>query len=308
MMARSLIRAVTGIMLVFLLSLLAGFTYAHFSIRGERPMMPPVEAILALEHEADRPIRLRWINTASQRDPEGGIVHSAFVLEWEDGRSLLVDTGMSAEAAVEFGRPAELLLGSDPTVVGRPIDDALGGARERLAGLVFTHLHTDHTQGIELLCPPGASEFNVYMTLAQLERPNYTTRTGLEPVENASCANPVPLVDEGLARLTGFPGVRVIRAAGHTPGSQLIVFWVGEQDPMGYVLAGDVVFSFDQIAEDRPKPLIYRVMITPEADVQLGEVRRWLHTLSRDHGLVVVPSHDIGHIESLGLARYYATE
>jgi glyoxylase-like metal-dependent hydrolase (beta-lactamase superfamily II) len=305
---RSLIKAVSGISAVFLLATLAGFTYAHLSIRGERPMLPEIEDVLALRHELDRPVRLSWIKTASQRDPTGAIVHSVFVLEWEDGRTLLIDTGMSAEAAVEFGQPAEWALGSDPTQVGRSIDEALASARDRVVGLVFTHLHTDHTQGIELLCPSGAGPVDVFMSRAQLERPNYTTRMGLEPVQKAPCAKLVPLADEGLTPLPDLPGVGVIRAAGHTPGSQLIVAWVGKGKPQGYVFAGDAVFAFDQIEEDRPKPLVYRVMITPEADMQLGEVRRWLRVIARDHDLVVVPSHDLAHIESLELEEFFTAE
>jgi len=305
---RSVVKALMGVLAISLLFLLAGLTAAHLSIRSERPMMPAMEEVLSLKQEEDRPTRLRWINTATQHGPDGTIVHSVFVLEWEDGRALLVDTGMDAEAAVAFGKPMESLLGSDSTIVGRAIDEALAGGRERVVGLVFTHMHTDHTQGIEHLCPPGAGRLDLYMTPAQFERPNYTTGSGLEPVINAPCANRISLRDEGLARLPGLEGVGVIRAAGHTPGSQLIVAWVGKDKPRGYVLAGDVVFEFDQIAEDRPKALVYRVLITPEADMQLGEVRRWLHVLSRDHGLVVVPSHDFAHIESLGLAKYSAAE
>ncbi len=305
---RSVVRALAGVSAISLLFLLAGMTAAQLAIRSERPMLPELEELLSLKQEEDRPTRLRWINTATQHGPDGTIVHPVFVLEWEDGRALLVDTGMDAEAAVEFGKPAESLLGSDPTIVGRPIAGALASARERVVGLVFTHMHTDHTQAIEHLCPPGAGRLDLYMTPAQFERPNYTTEMGLEPVENAPCADRIPLRDEGLARLPGLAGVGVIRAAGHTPGSQLIVAWVGKDEPRGYVLAGDVVFAFDQIAEDRPKALVYRLMITPEADMQLGEVRRWLHDLSRDHEFVVVPSHDLAHIKSLGLAEFSATE
>jgi glyoxylase-like metal-dependent hydrolase (beta-lactamase superfamily II) len=285
-----------------------GWTFAHFAIRAERPMLPPVTEVLALAQDEDRPTRLRWIDTSTQEGLDGTIVHPVFVLEWKDGRVLLVDTGMDAEAAVEFGEPAEWLLGSEPTVVGRPIDEALAGTRKRLVGLVFTHMHSDHTQGIKLLCFPEAGRFDLYMPPAQFERSNYTTRIGGDPVENAPCASRIPLPDEGLGRLPGLAGVGVIRAAGHTPGSQMIVAWVGRKNPRGYVLAGDVVFEFDQIPQDRPKSLLYRLLVTPEADVQLGEVRRWLQTLSQDHALDVVPSHDLAHLQSLDLAEFIAIE
>ncbi len=297
-----------GVVAFLLVVALGGLSCAHIGIRRERPTLPAAEQVLALKAEADRPVRLRWINTASQSGPVGAIVHSVFVFEWRDGRVLLVDTGMDGEAAIAFGRPAEWLLGSDPTVVGRSVDEALGSARERLVGLVFTHLHSDHTQGIEHLCPSGAAPFDAYMTRAQFERPNYTTRIGLAPIEKAPCVRRAPIADEGLVRIPGQAGVGVIRVAGHTPGSQVVVAWVGDDEPRGYVLAGDAVFEFDQIPEDRPKPLAYRLLITPEADTQLAPVRRWLHALSRDHGLVVLPSHDLAHLEAIGLPAFEAEE
>lgn len=300
----SILKGVAVVLSLLLLFLLGGLSCAQIGIRQERPAMPDAAELLALSRESDRPIRLSWIKTATQSDPDSTIVHPVFVLEWSDGRTLLVDTGMSAEAAMAFGRPAELVLGSDPTVVGRSVDVALGSARGRLAGLVFTHLHTDHTQGIELLCSDGSPTLDVYMPPAQYERANYTTNMGLEPIESAPCARRVTIADEGLARFPGLGGVGGVRAAGHTPGSQMIVAWVGREDPRAYVFAGDVVFDYSQIAEDRPKPLVYRVLITPEADEQLGEVRRWLDALEKKHGFLVVPSHDLARIESLALPDF----
>jgi glyoxylase-like metal-dependent hydrolase (beta-lactamase superfamily II) len=303
--------------LIFLAVVLAAFglAWVHVAIRDENPPLP-ITKTLAAVGSGDIPIRLSWIETASQRSPapdakEGQdewrrLVHPVFVLEWQDGRVLLVDTGMDADYARAFGRPMEWILGSQPVEVGRSAADALGAARSRLAGIVFTHLHMDHTEGIGLLCRPGAPPFPVFMTPAQSERPNYTTRTGLAQVQAASCARPVALADNGLAPLPGMNGVGVIRAAGHTPGSQLIVVWVGSRQTgrHGYVLAGDVVFEKSQIAEDRPKPLVYRLLITPENDGQLGKVRRWLRDLEAEGEFTVIPSHDGGYLDSLGLPRF----
>jgi glyoxylase-like metal-dependent hydrolase (beta-lactamase superfamily II) len=214
---------------------------------------------------------------------------------------------MEAEYARAFGRPMEWILGAEPVVAGRSVAEALGTARERLAGVVFTHLHVDHTQGIGLLCAAPAAPFPVFMTAAQAERPNYTTRSGLAQVRAAACARPVVLGDSGLAPLAGLPGVGVIRVAGHTPGSQLVVAWVGAEGARrGFVLAGDVVFEKRQIDQDLPKPLAYRLLVTPENETQLGGARRWLRALEREQGFTVVPSHDQAYLESLALPRFGA--
>jgi glyoxylase-like metal-dependent hydrolase (beta-lactamase superfamily II) len=100
--------------------------------------------------------------------------------------------------------------------------------------------------------------------------------------------------------------VGVVRVAGHTPGSQVVVAFVGADPPRGYVFAGDVVFEMANLLADRPKPLAYRLFITPEAEAQIGPARRWLRDLETHHGLTVVPSHDLAHLEGLSLPRYAA--
>jgi glyoxylase-like metal-dependent hydrolase (beta-lactamase superfamily II) len=299
-----------GMLIALVISLAAcGLAWAHVAIRREHPPLPDPQAVEAIA-APDGPVRLSWIETASQRTPGGGqdLVHPAFVLEWADGRLLLVDTGMDADYARAFGRPMEWILGAEPVQAGRSVSDALGEARRRLAAVVFTHLHVDHTQGVGLLCRAGEPPFSVFMTAAQAERPNYTTRSGLAQVRAAPCARPVKLPDSGVAALSGFPGVGVIRVAGHTPGSQLVVAWVGSgPNRHGYVLAGDVVFEKAQIEADRPKPLAYRLLITPENDEQLGIARRWLRSLEADHGLTVVPSHDRTYLTGLALPRFDGT-
>jgi glyoxylase-like metal-dependent hydrolase (beta-lactamase superfamily II) len=212
---------------------------------------------------------------------------------------------MDAEAARQFGRPMELLLGAEPVEVGRSVSAALGPARDRVAGIVFTHLHVDHTEGIALLCAGGAPPLPVYMTPAQLERPNYTTRPGLAQVREAPCVGIETLPDAGIGMVLGLPGVGVIRVAGHTPGSQVVVAWVGKP-ARGYVLAGDVVFEMARIRDDQPKPLAYRLLITPESEEQLKRVRRWLRSLEVEESFTIIPSHDQANIEAVGIPEFVA--
>jgi len=307
-MARLALRVFSITVGLVLLGLGLALGWAHLGIRRENPALPAAAAMRALADVPDRPVRLSWIETASQCTPrdEGPacLVHPVFVLEWSDGRLLLVDAGMEAEAARDFGAPLELLLGADPTEPGRAVATALGAARARVAGLVFTHLHNDHTQGVAGLCPKGAPPLRIFQTPAQAERPNYTVAIGRRQVAAAPCARPVALADEGLASLAGLPGVAIVRAGGHTPGSQMVVAWVGADSPRGVVLAGDVVFEKVRIDENRPKELAYRLLVTPENDTQLERVRVWLRELEGRHGWTPIPSHDRVHLESLGLPRF----
>ena len=92
----------------------------------------------------------------------------------------------------------------------------------------------------------------------------------------------------------------MIWAAGHTPGSQMLL--VALQEPGGLrriAFAGDAVNAVDGARLDVPKPLLYRLLIVPEDDARLGAVRRFLGHLEQA-GFAVVPSHDLLHLRTLG--------
>jgi glyoxylase-like metal-dependent hydrolase (beta-lactamase superfamily II) len=311
------IRWLAALLGLVVLAAAAGLGWAHWTIRSIRPPLPADEAILSLADAADRPVRLRWVNAATQRvphaagfaapipgrrDPWQRIAYPVFVLEWADGRLLLVDAGMDRASALDFGRVIEW-LGAEPIEPEVAIGTALGAARSRAAGLVFTHLHVDHTQGVASLCPAGAGPLPVFLSGAQVEQANHTTRGGLAQIREATCLQPRVIEGSGAVALPGFPGVAVVPVAGHTPGSQMIVAWVGAERPRGILLVGDVVNAIDGVHYDVAKPALYRWMIVPEDDARLGDARRWLARLGHQHDLLIVPSHDQEHIEALGLER-----
>jgi glyoxylase-like metal-dependent hydrolase (beta-lactamase superfamily II) len=112
------------------------------------------------------------------------------------------------------------------------------------------------------------------------------------------------LADAPLAELPGFPGVGVIWAAGHTPGSQVVLAAVRGPDGTvrRFAFAGDVANAVDGIRHDVPKPFLYRTLLVPEDDARLGTVRRFLAHLEQA-GFAVVPAHDLLHLRELGLPR-----
>ena len=88
----------------------------------------------------DQPLRVSVINTASQpmarsgvldaeRDPDSAqpyvMSHPSFVLEWADGRILLIDTGMTPEQATAFGKPIQMIRDAQPIEPHQSTADAL---------------------------------------------------------------------------------------------------------------------------------------------------------------------------------------
>ena len=313
---RWLLRTVIG--LVVLAGI--GLWWAHHAIDQERAPLPAVADVLASRPVDDQPLRLSMINTASQPMARSGVLdasqdpdsnqpyvmsHPAFALEWANGRILLIDAGMTNEQATAFGKPIQMIREAQPIEPHRSTADALGVDVVRVHGIIFTHPHTDHTGGIAALCAGAGHDIPVFMTAAQAERPNYTTRPGLAQIRDAGCARPVRLEGGPLMPVPGFPGVFVIDAGGHTPGSQIILAQVGSGDIMQrYLFVGDIVNNLDGIEHNIPKPWVYRTFIVPESETRQDELRRFLKQAEDEAHAIPLVSHDQLSLEKSGVQAW----
>lgn len=303
-----------------LLLIVGGLLWAHVGIRNERTPLPDIAEVTKALASGGGPAKLSWINTASQVMPRSSVLdperdpstttpyvmsHPSFVLEYADGRILLVDTGMTRDGAAEFGRPLEEMGGAEPMQVLTPAAEALGAARTRVKGTIFSHLHSDHVGGMPDVCNGIADRVKVFMTEAQMERPNYTTRPGRNLLENTDCVRLERLGGVSLKPVEGFEGVYVVAAGGHTPGSQVVLAAVGEGAARKLVaFAGDTVNNVDGITYDVPKPLLYRLLIVPEDETRQTEMRHWLRDLHDQAGFVLLPAHDQQQIERSGVPKF----
>lgn len=319
-------RIALGLTALVLVAVLVGggiLWSAHGAIDAEHAPLPTAQELAAwLDGPTyDLPVRARWIETATQVMPRSAVLdpagdpspgapfvmsHPAFVLEWTDGRILLIDTGMRRESAISFGKPLEWLGGAGPIAPQTTTAEALGPDLRRVKALLFTHLHTDHVDGVVALCE-GASppRIDAFMTVAQAERPNYTTQPGLDLLEQAPCVNQRLLGGAAaLHPVQGFPGVAVIDAGGHTPGSQIILVRLARAQGMTLLaFAGDTVNHHDGIRNDVPKPWAYRTFIVPESDARQQELRQYLSSLEKERGFTVLVSHDEASLLASGLPR-----
>ena len=213
---------------------------------------------------------------------------------------------MTRPGAVKFGAPIEQVFHGAPIEPLQTVAAALGDAVGRVKGIVFTHLHIDHVDGLRELCPRLPHPVKVFMTPPQLDTWTLFTAEGKDLVTHAPCAVPVRIGGSAMIPLDGFPGVVVVAAGGHTPGSQMIMAAV--RDAGGtlrrYIFSGDVTNTIDGIRGDLSKPLFYRLVIVPEDDDRLGELRRYLRVLEREHAVAIVVSHDQLHLKSLGIPAW----
>jgi glyoxylase-like metal-dependent hydrolase (beta-lactamase superfamily II) len=302
---------------------LGGLAWAHAEIRGIDPELPSVAAALAFDPGSDLPVRLRWIDTASQRMPRSGVLdpgldptpdspyvmgHVSFVLEWADGRIFLVDAGMDREAALAFGAPIETISGGDPIEPRGSAAEALGPAAARVAGIAFTHLHTDHTNGVAALCASSDRRIRLVQGSLQAERTNYTTRGGAEQLAQAPCLEREVHGGSGLVPVPGFAGLALVPAGGHTPCSQLFVAHVRDGDLVRtWIITGDVVNQLDGALHDIPKPRLYSLLVVPEAPERLAAVRALLREAAARPGAGLLVSHDRLSLERSGVPEWPAS-
>lgn len=295
----------------------AGLALAHREIRARDPELPTDAEVLALAAAAGGPSAIGWHETSSQSVPRSQVLdpaldpdpdapyvmaHPLFALGWPDGRLLLVDLGMEHEAAVAFSRPLRWVGGGIPITSGGPAE-ALGPAAARVAGVLFTHLHTDHVEGVLGLCAARAgAALPVFQTAAQASLSNYTTRPGRRLLERAGCVAPQRLAEGPLAAAPGFPAVGVVDAAGHTPGSQVVLAAVANgARTRRLAFTGDVANHVAGIRQNVGKPPLYRTLVVPESEARLARVRLWLQHLERDLGFELLVAHDREQIAALAL-------
>jgi glyoxylase-like metal-dependent hydrolase (beta-lactamase superfamily II) len=214
---------------------------------------------------------------SSERVPAG---HPAFQIRFPRGW-IMVDASIDREIASNDTTFSEEKY--------RRIQLALRHAR--LA--VVTHEHQDHIAG--LIRSPFLAEVqrHALLTRAQmrvlLDKPN-DPRIKLD---SATAARYLVVDYDPIMPVAR--GVVLIKAAGHTPGSQMV--YVRLASGRELVLAGDVAWHSSAIAAQRQKPEESTKDFGGEDRAAIGQQLRWLKELPS--GITVVPAHDQTLIDQL---------
>lgn len=304
---KKIIAAVAALLVMALIVVAFILVPPHLQIRRVEPPLPDLTEVQKLAPVDSGPIRISYIDLASQQFGSRVSGNSVFVIEWEDGRIFMVDAGMDKKTATEFAEQAQRWLGATAPLDFRiAAADALAGRIKHVRGVGFTHLHIDHVQGLQGFCRHRGIGAKVYQSADQANIHNLRTEEGAQIVRD-SCLEQVVMAGEGLIQLSEFPGVVMLPVGGHTPGSTIFFVTVGDKI---WVLSGDVSNNKRDLLENKGKGFLYSYLIVPENTRQAEKLRLWLSALDAEDNIEVIVSHDAEALASsnmpelaLGLVR-----
>ncbi len=289
---------------VVLIAALFFLVPAHLQIRKMGGPLPSTEDLEALLEVPDGPVSISWINTATQSAGGRTLGHDAVWIRWADGRGFLVDTSMDEAAAADFRDLMALLWGEGEYHWAGDGAALLGPDVAHVAGVGFTHLHIDHTQGLGSLCRAlereGVPHARLFQTREQATVHNLHTSEGAAIVAG-SCLQLGALGDGVLHAVDGFPGLAMVALGGHTPGSTL--FAVAVQGHL-WLLSGDTTNEKSAITHDRGKGFFYSYILVPEDTARTAELRGWLRTLDAREDTTVIVSHDVLDMRASAMPEY----
>jgi glyoxylase-like metal-dependent hydrolase (beta-lactamase superfamily II) len=235
----------------------------------------------------DLPTAIRYLNVAEWSFPLSEAVENApntpvslptpiFQVRFAHGW-IMVDAGMDREHAAAAGDSSQFF------------DDRYADAIAALRGaslIVVTHEHYDHVGTVAHSAVAGELAPKTMLTRAQMESLLHNPKMTLTPFDSARAGRYI-VVDYD-RELPIAPGVVLIKAPGHTPGSQMV--YVKLASGREVILSGDVTLNRLGIETEKQKPdPAHRVGAEDRAAIA-GELA-WLHQAERS-GVSVVVSHD----------------
>lgn len=196
--------------------------------------------------------------------------------------TIIVDTGLTQAMG------GSQLTGFDPAALER-VQAAISTA----ARIIITHEHMDHIGGLTALSHLKAVLPNARLTREQLAHPERSLPAKF-PKDALDTYLPIDY-DRYLAIA---PGVVLIKAPGHTPGSQMV--YVQTANGTELLLIGDVAWHFRNIELQRERARLMTMLFIKEDRTavfgQLAALKR-LHEAQPE--IHIVPGHDGPVVDAL---------
>jgi glyoxylase-like metal-dependent hydrolase (beta-lactamase superfamily II) len=202
---------------------------------------------------------------------------TAFQIVYADG-TIMLDAGMDQQIHNFFGRGVVEPYDSD---AAREVERALAAAR----AVIVTHEHGDHVAGV--IHTPLAKELAPKTVLTRDQVKTLLTNPQMPEIKlTPELAARYNIVDYD-KYLPFAPGIVLIKAPGHTPGSQMV--YVKLDSGREYLFIGDTAWHMDGVRQITGKDAPW----IQEDEELLKAQLTWLNKLyNTERNLLIITSHD----------------
>jgi len=202
---------------------------------------------------------------------------TAFQIVYRDG-TVMLDSGMDLQVHKFFGRGVEEPYFPDQA---KEVERALRAAKS----IIVTHEHGDHVAGV--LRSQFFAELAPKTVLTKTQVQTLLTEPQMPEIKITSDIAKRFIVIDYDTYYPFAPGIVLIKAPGHTPGSQMV--YVALDSGKELVFAGDVAWHMDGVRTITGKDAPW---ITEDENAIRGELT-WLNGLTKtEKNVTVVLSHD----------------